>query len=81
MELQAVVKPNTSHLIFQWSDGGEIPNALSGTYTSLVFMNTDVASYLANTKPKEQLDEREKAKIKTEKRLAKKKLKEEMNGT
>jgi hypothetical protein len=81
MELQAVVKPNTSHLIFQWSDGGEIPNALSGTYTSLVFMNTDVASYLANTEPKPEVDLLAKAKAKTEKRLAKKKLKEEMNGT
>ena len=44
-------------------------------------METSVVSYLANSKPKEQVDERVKAKAKTEKRLAKKKLKEEVNGT
>ena len=81
MELQAIVKPNTSHYIFQWSEGGEVPKVLSGTYTSLVFMNTAVANYLAHTEPKPEVDEREKARAKTEKRLAKKKLKEEMNGT
>ena len=81
MELQAVNKPNSGHYIFQWSEGGEIPKELTGTYTSMVFMETSVASYLANSKPKEQVDERVKAKAKTEKRLAKNKLKEEVNGT
>ena len=44
-------------------------------------MNTDVASYLAKTEPKPEVDLLAKAKAKTEKRIAKKKLKEEMNGT
>ena len=81
MDLQAVIAPNTAQYVFQWSDGGQIPEELTGTYTSMVFMETSVASYLANSKPKEQVDERVKAKAKTEKRLAKKKLKEEINGT
>ena len=81
MDLQAVIAPKTAHYVFQGSEGGEIPKELTGTYTSVVFMNTDVASYLANTEPKPEVDLLAKAKAKTEKRLAKKKLKEEMNGT
>jgi hypothetical protein len=81
MDLQAIIKPNSSHYIFQWSEGGEVPKVLSGTYTSLVFMNTAVASYLARTEPQPEVNEFEKARAKTEKKEAKKKLKEEMNGT
>ena len=47
----------------------------------MVFMNTAVANYLANTEPKPEIDEFEKARAKTEKKEAKKKLKEEINGT
>ena len=64
MDLQAVIAPNTAHYVFQWSEGGEIPKELTGSYTSMVFMETSVASYLANSKPKEQVDERVKAKAK-----------------
>lgn len=81
MQLQAINKPNSGHYIFQWSNGGEIPQELSGAYTSLVFMNTAALSYVAKTVPTPEVNEFEKAKAKTEKRLAKNKLKEEMNGT
>ena len=80
MELQAVVKPNSGHYIFQWNEGGEVPQEISGVYTSLVFMDVAVASYLGRNIPKPEIDERVKAKAKTEKRLAKNKLKEEVNG-
>ena len=81
MELQAVNKPNSGHYIFQWSEGGEVPQEISGVYTSLVFMDVAVASYLSRNIPKPEVDGRIKAKAKTEKRLAKNKLKEEVNGT
>ena len=80
MELQAVVKPNSGHYIFQWNEGGEVPQEISGVYTSLVFMDVAVASYLGRNIPKPEIDERVKARAKTEKRLAKNKLKEEVNG-
>ena len=81
MQLQAINKPNSGHYIFQWSNGGELPKELSGAYTSLVFMNTAVLSYVAKTVPKPEVNEFEKARAKTEKKEAKKKQKEEMNGT
>lgn len=80
MELQAVVKPNSGHYIFQWNEGGEVPQEISGVYTSLVFMDVAVASYLGRNIPKPEVNERDKARAKTEKRLAKNKLKEEVNG-
>jgi len=80
MELQAVVKPNSGHYIFQWNEGGEVPQEISGVYTSLVFMDVAVASYLGRNIPKPEVDERDKARAKTEKRLAKNKLKEEVDG-
>lgn len=81
MDLQAINKPNSGHYIFQWSNGGEVPQELSGSYTSLVFMNTAVLSYVAKTVPKPEVNEFEKARAKTEKKEAKKKQKEEINGT
>ena len=44
-------------------------------------MNTAVLSYVAKTVPKPEVNEFEKARAKTEKKEAKKKLKEEINGT
>ena len=44
-------------------------------------MDVAVASYLGRNVPKPEVDERVRARAKTEKRLAKNKLKEEVNGT
>ena len=72
MNLQAIIKPNSSHYVLQWSDGGQIPDSLSGVYTSLVFLDTAVKSYVQNTIPKPQIGEAEKAKAKYDRKQAKK---------
>ena len=72
MSLQAIVKPNSAHYVLQWSDGGQIPDSLSGVYTSLVFLDTAVESYVKSTVPKEQVNEVVKAKAKYDKKQVKK---------
>jgi len=72
MDLQAIIKPGTAHYIVQWSDGGQVPEALSGTYTSLVFLDQAINTYINNTIPVEKPNEAEKAIAKYEKKQAKK---------
>ena len=49
-ELEARIHPGTAHYKLQWSGGGELPQELSGMYTSLNLVDTAVLSYLANIK-------------------------------
>ena len=72
MNLQAIIKPNSSHYVLQWSDGGQIPDSLSGVFTSLVFLDKAVETYVQTTIPKPKLNEAEKAKAKYERQQAKK---------
>ena len=72
MDLQAVIKPGTSHYVLQWSGGGEIPKSLEGKFTSLSFVDTQVANYVNSTIKEPKLDEAEKAVIRYEKKQAKK---------
>ena len=49
-ELEARIHPGTAHYVLQWSGGGELPQELSGMYTSLNLVDTAVLSYLGNLK-------------------------------
>lgn len=71
-ELNVVNKPNSGHMILQWSDGGKVPSELSGTYTGISFIDRDVLTYLKKTEIKPKLNEAEKAKAKYERKQAKK---------
>jgi hypothetical protein len=72
MDIQAVIQPGTSHYVLQWSGGGEIPKSLEGKFTSLSFVDTQVATYVNSNKQEPKLDEAEKAVIRYEKKQAKK---------
>ena len=72
MDIQAVIQPGTSHYVLQWSGGGSIPQALEGQFTSLAFVDTQVATYVNSNKQEPKLDEAEKAVIRYEKKQAKK---------
>jgi len=72
MDIQAVIQPGTSHYVLQWSGGGSIPQALAGQFTSLAFVDTQVANYVNSTIKEPKLDEAEKAVIRYEKKQAKK---------
>jgi len=49
-ELEALIHPGTAHYILQWSGGGEVPQELSGMYTSLNLVDTAVLTYLSSLK-------------------------------
>ena len=49
-ELQTFINPGTAHYKLQWDGGGELPQELSGLYTSLNLVDTAVLSYLGNMK-------------------------------
>ncbi len=72
MDIQAVIQPGTSHYVLQWSGGGSIPQALEGQFTSLAFVDTQVANYVNSTIEEPKLDEAEKARVRYEKKQAKK---------
>ena len=36
-EIQTYIKPGTSHYVLQWSDGGQLPDVLTGMYTSFKY--------------------------------------------
>jgi len=74
MDIQAVIQPGTSHYVLQWSGGGSIPQALAGQFTSLAFVDTQVANYVNSTIEEPKLDEAEKAVIRYEKNRLRKKL-------
>tara|TARA_R110001599_G_scaffold12749_4_gene59408 strand:- start:14980 stop:15279 length:300 start_codon:yes stop_codon:yes gene_type:complete len=77
-ELEAFIKENTSHYMLKWKKGGTVAPHLSGVYTSLTTVDTDVYNYINTEEAKdaiEPVDERVKAKAKTERRLAKQKAK------
>tara|TARA_R110002020_G_scaffold133108_4_gene297057 strand:- start:13587 stop:13847 length:261 start_codon:yes stop_codon:yes gene_type:complete len=49
-ELEAFIHPGTAHYKLQWSGGGELPQELSGMYTSLNLVDSAVLTYLGNLK-------------------------------
>jgi len=49
-EIQTFIKPGTSHYVLQWSDGGQLPDVLTGMYTSLNTVDTAVLNYLNEQK-------------------------------
>ena len=70
-ELETFIHPGTAHYKLQWSGGGELPQELSGMYTSLNLVDTAVLTYLANYKDKkEEITAKEKYYAKQEKKLA-----------
>lgn len=73
-ELQTYIKPGTSHYLIQWSDGGQLPQELSGMYTSVSNVDTAVFNYI-NTQ-KEKIKEKKELTAK-EKYYAKQKAKSE----
>lgn len=70
-ELQLFICPTTAHLKFQFGSGGEIPQVLSGYYTSEYVADLAAKTYLSNkeVKVKEIIKEEivEEATIKTKK--------------
>ena len=50
-ELAIVRCPKTAHLNIQFTTGGELPQELSGIYTSEAFAKKAITSYLENKKP------------------------------
>ena len=57
-ELQTFIKPGTSHYLIQWSDGGQLPQELSGMYTSVSNVDTAVFNYI-NTQKEEIKEKKE----------------------
>lgn len=53
-ELQLFVCPTTAHLKFQFGSGGELPEQLSGYYTSEHIADIAARSYLLTTQQKKQ---------------------------
>lgn len=51
-ELQLFVCPTTAHLKFQFGSGGEIPDSLSGYYTSEYVADQAAQTYLNNKQSK-----------------------------
>jgi len=49
-ELQTFIHPGTAHYKIQWEGGGELPQELSGLYTSLNLVDTAVLTFLGNMK-------------------------------
>lgn len=49
-ELQAFIKPGTSHYILQYEGGGEVPAELSGIYTSISLVDQAVFTYIHSDK-------------------------------
>ena len=49
-EIQTFIKPGTSHYVLQWSDGGQLPDILTGMYTSLNTVDTAVFKYINEQK-------------------------------
>lgn len=76
-QLQVMIAPGTAHYVIKYEGGGNIPNELSGAYTSLTLADIAIKNYLLTNTPVEKLDEGTKAK----ERYLKKKAKEEVDGT
>lgn len=49
-ELQAFIQPGTAHYILKYEGGGELPEELSGVYTSISLVDEAVLRYIANSK-------------------------------
>ena len=49
-EIQTYIKSGTSHYELQWSDGGQLPDILTGLYTSLNTVDTAVFKYINEQK-------------------------------
>ena len=49
-EIQTFIKPGTLHYVLQWSDGGQLPDVLTGMYTSLNTVDTAVLNYINEQK-------------------------------
>lgn len=73
-EIMISTDPHTAHVVISFKEGGAVPQELSGVFTSKVFAETAVRSYLSRQKveaEKPVMDEAEKAKLKWEKKQAK----------
>ena len=70
-ELQAIIEPGTAHYILQWNSGGELPQELTGRFTSLFMLDIFIQNYLNSNIPKEQINTADKAKAKYEAKQAK----------
>jgi len=74
-ELMISTDPRTAHVVISFKEGGAVPQELSGVFTSRVFAETAIRTYLGK---KEEIanepvvDEADKAKLKWEKKQAKK---------
>ena len=60
-EIQTFIKPGTSHYVLQWSDGGQLPDVLTGMYTSLNTVDTAVLTYI-NTQKEVKIEQTAKEK-------------------
>jgi hypothetical protein len=49
-ELQTFIQPGTAHYILKYEGGGELPEELSGVYTSLSLVDEAVLRYISNSK-------------------------------
>ena len=49
-ELQAFIEPGTSHYKIKFEGGGEVPEELSGAYTSISMVDTAVFNYINTEK-------------------------------
>jgi hypothetical protein len=49
-ELQAYIEPNTAHYKLKFEGGGEVPESLSGAYTSISMVDTAVFNYINTEK-------------------------------
>ena len=49
-ELQTFIQPGTAHYILKYEGGGELPEELSGVYTSISLVDEAVLRYISNSK-------------------------------
>jgi len=56
-ELKIVIDPKTAHYKIQFASGGELPQALSGLYTSSGMALKDAIGYVEKSKVKEVAQE------------------------
>ena len=53
-ELKIVVSPNSSHYRIQFTSGGELPQYLTGLYTSYAMAEKDAIAFVARSKEEKQ---------------------------
>lgn len=56
-EIHLFICPKTAHIRIKFVPGGELPEELSGVYTSEEFATKDITKYLDKTKERKKKDD------------------------